>query len=58
GACCVEEAGALSGVRGWEETLSRIDSGWPRLPLKIQRPGWMWDSHSEVWRGPSDRATS
>jgi sugar/nucleoside kinase (ribokinase family) len=55
GACCVEEAGALSGVRGWKETLSRIDSGWSRLPLEIQTPGWTWDSLSEVWRGPSDR---
>ena len=56
GASCVEEAGALGGVKGWEETVARIDTGWPRLPLKIQRPGWTWDSHSEVWRGPSDRA--
>jgi sugar/nucleoside kinase (ribokinase family) len=56
GASCVEEAGALAGVKGWEEILSRIDSGWPRLPLKIQNPGWTWDSHGEVWRGPLDRA--
>jgi len=56
GASCVEEAGALAGVAGWDETLVRIDSGWPRLPLRIQRPGWTWDSHSAVWRGPSDRA--
>jgi sugar/nucleoside kinase (ribokinase family) len=56
GASCVEEAGALAGVKGWEETLSRIDSGWPRLPLDIQSPGWTWDSHSAAWRGPSDRA--
>jgi sugar/nucleoside kinase (ribokinase family) len=28
GACNVEAADALSGVRPWEETLARIDSGW------------------------------
>lgn len=56
GACCVEEAGALSGVRGWKETLSRIDLGWPRLPIESQPPGWTWDSLSAIWRGPSDRA--
>lgn len=56
GASCVEEAGALSGVKSWQETLARIDSGWTRLPLKIQSPGWTWDSDSAVWRGPSDRA--
>jgi sugar/nucleoside kinase (ribokinase family) len=56
GASCVEEAGALAGVKGWEETLARIDSGWPRLPLKIEAPGWTWDDHCAVWRGPSDRA--
>ena len=56
GACCVEEAGALSGVKSWEETLARIDSGWPRLPLNLESPGWTWDSRSAVWHGPADRA--
>ena len=56
GACCVEEAGALSGVKSWEETLARIDSGWPRLPLKLDSPGWTWNSRSAIWHGPSDRA--
>lgn len=28
GASSVEAADALSGVRGWEETLARIDAGW------------------------------
>jgi sugar/nucleoside kinase (ribokinase family) len=28
GACNVEAADALSGVRSWEETLARIDAGW------------------------------
>ena len=56
GASCVEEAGSLAGVESWEKTLARIDAGWSRLPLQIQRPGWTWDGRSAVWRGPSDRA--
>jgi sugar/nucleoside kinase (ribokinase family) len=56
GACCVEEAGALSGVKSWDETLARIDSGWPRLPLKLESPGWTWHGRSAVWHGPTDRA--
>ena len=57
GASCVEEAGALGGVKSWEETLTRIDSGWPRLPLKLESPGWTWDSRSAVWHGPGDRTS-
>lgn len=30
GACNVEAADALSGVRSWEDTLARIDAGWAR----------------------------
>jgi sugar/nucleoside kinase (ribokinase family) len=31
GACNVEAADALSGVRGWEETLARLDAGWEQI---------------------------
>ena len=55
GACCVEESGALNGVKGWEETLARIAVGWPRLPLDLTPWGWQWDDSSAVWRGPNDQ---
>jgi sugar/nucleoside kinase (ribokinase family) len=55
GACCVEEAGALSGVRSWKETLARIELGWPQLPLEPDSPVWMWDRSTAVWRGPADQ---
>jgi sugar/nucleoside kinase (ribokinase family) len=55
GACCVEEAGALSGVRSWEDTLARIESDWTQLPLEPGSPGWTWDRDTAVWRGPTDR---
>lgn len=32
GACCVEAADALSGIRSWEATWQRIQSGWERNP--------------------------
>ena len=30
GACNVEASDALSGIRSWDETLERIEAGWPR----------------------------
>ncbi|MGA9351076.1 MAG: carbohydrate kinase family protein [Anaerolineae bacterium] len=58
GACCVEVAGALGGIRGWEETLARIEAGWARLPLELESFGWVWDSGATVWRAPADGAGS
>jgi sugar/nucleoside kinase (ribokinase family) len=55
GACNVEAADAISGVRSWEETQARIQAGWKHSPLTIQAPGWTWDSENQLWRGPSDQ---
>jgi sugar/nucleoside kinase (ribokinase family) len=49
GACNVEAADALSGLRGWEATLERIQSGWERLPLHLQDPAWSWNQPDQVW---------
>jgi len=49
GACNVEAADALSGIRGWEETLKRIAGGWPRHTLKLDSPGWHWDEDASLW---------
>lgn len=46
GACNVEAADALSGVRPWNETLARIDAGWDQAPLRIE--GWRVDAGG-VW---------
>ena len=40
GACNVEAADSLSGLRSWEETLARIAAGWPHRPLRLDEPGW------------------
>jgi sugar/nucleoside kinase (ribokinase family) len=46
GACNVEAADALSGVRTWPATLARIDAGWPQAPLLVE--GWCVDAGG-VW---------
>lgn len=56
GACNVEAADALSGVRSWEETQARVQAGWKRLPLVIDAPGWTWKETHQLWFGPCDRS--
>lgn len=54
GACNVEAADSLSGLRTWEETRERIVAGWPQLPLALNSPDWEWDPSGGVWIGPLD----
>ena len=49
GACNVERSDALSGIRGWQETLDRVAAGWPRLPLELDDPAWRRDQESGNW---------
>ncbi len=55
GACNVEAADALSGIRGWEATQQRIDAGWPRIPVRPEAQGWTWDEARRLWVGPFNR---
>jgi sugar/nucleoside kinase (ribokinase family) len=55
GACNVEAPDALSGIRPWDATLARISAGWPRLPMRMDLPGWTWDAEDQVWLGPKDK---
>ena len=41
GACNVEAADALSGLRTWEETMARIREGWPHRPMHMGDPDWV-----------------
>jgi len=52
GACNVEAADALSGIRTWEETSRRLAGGWERQALELDVPGWQFDRSSGLWRGP------
>ena len=53
GACNVEAADTLSGVRSWEETLERIQRGWARHPSHLDAPGWRFDHEHQMWVGPA-----
>lgn len=54
GACNVEAADALSGIRSWDETTRRIGAGWETVPFTVTEPGWR-SGACGVWHGPADR---
>ena len=54
GACNVEAADALSGIRTWDETRERLQVGWPRLPLSLPAPRWKFDPVAGLWRCDHD----
>ena len=54
GACNVEAHDAVSGIRAWEETLARIEAGWPRRTLSLKSPGWHFDQIRQLWIGPNN----
>jgi sugar/nucleoside kinase (ribokinase family) len=58
GACNVEAADALSGIRSWEETMQRIAGGWARHVLTLDVAGWHFDERQQLWVGPNDRGGS
>jgi sugar/nucleoside kinase (ribokinase family) len=49
GACNVEAVDALSGIRPWEETMQRVEAGWPRRTLTLDSPGWRFDENHHLW---------
>lgn len=49
GACNVEAADALSGLRGWDATWQRVRSGWARHDLVPDAPGWVLDDQHALW---------
>mgnify|MGYP001820894979 FL=1 len=51
GACNVEAADTLSGVRPWNETLQRVASGWARHELDLDAPGWHFNEDHQLWVG-------
>lgn len=52
GACNVEAADALSGLLSWNDTLNRVNAGWPRRALNLSAYGWRWDEDFSLWSGP------
>ncbi len=53
GACNVEAADTLSGIRPWEQTMTRIAQGWPKRPLELDAEGWRFDADRQIWVGPA-----
>jgi sugar/nucleoside kinase (ribokinase family) len=49
GACNVEAADALGGIRPWDETWRRVRGGWPRAQMHLDEPGWRKDTVSGHW---------
>jgi sugar/nucleoside kinase (ribokinase family) len=56
GACNVEAADSLSGLRSWEDTRKRADAGWKQQPLALDSPGWTRDESGRMWIGPLESA--
>jgi sugar/nucleoside kinase (ribokinase family) len=55
GACNVEAADAVSGIRSWEATLARVEARWPRQKLDFAGvPGWRFDPSRQLWLGPNN----
>jgi sugar/nucleoside kinase (ribokinase family) len=52
GACSVEGLDPLSNVLTWEDTIDRINQGWPRHPLDLSTDGWRKDETSDLWTKP------
>ncbi len=51
GACNVEAADTLSGIRPWEQTLERIAAGWKKRPIEPDLPGWRFEPAQQIWVG-------
>lgn len=51
GACNVESADALGGIRPWSKVQKRIADGWPRRELTLGLPGWSFDETKHLYRG-------
>jgi sugar/nucleoside kinase (ribokinase family) len=49
GACNVEAADALSGVRSWEETMSRVAGGWEQRWFSMPAADWHRDPRHQLW---------
>ncbi len=52
GACNVEAADAISGIRTWKDTQARIRSGWAQNEITL--PGWSYDPRARLWISPHD----
>jgi len=50
GACNVEAADSLSGIRSWEETRARVQAGWPKREERLAAFNWRFEVKTQLWR--------
>ena len=55
GACNVEAADSISGLRTWDATRERMRNGWEQLSPGVDSPGWNWDDTKKMWVGPLEK---
>lgn len=48
GCCNVEAPDSLSGIRTWDDTMARINSGWKNKATQLDAPGWKLNSKN-IW---------
>jgi sugar/nucleoside kinase (ribokinase family) len=49
GACNVEAADAVSGIRSLPQVLDRINRSWKRCPVNLPLPGWQWNEQYQLY---------
>lgn len=52
GACNVEAADALGGIRSWDETEARVAQGWRHYAMPQPSPSWCYDPLYGLWEKP------
>jgi len=50
GACNVEAADGLSGIRRWDETVARVQAGWSKHSENLDVHGWQYQTETQLWR--------
>lgn len=55
GACNVEAIDALSGIRTWDETQARMNSGWEKLNNIPPAENWEYNEMYSMFFGPDDK---
>ncbi len=49
GACNVEAADTLGGIRSWADTQNRVAAGWAKHPMSPPTSAWRWDEVHGLW---------
>jgi len=55
GAECVQDYGALGGIKPLEVTYQKVRDGWDKVPTALKTPHWTYDNTARVWIGMNDK---